>query len=867
MKDAVNFAPRLPFQKLRDGGRYSDRGEKHSDFISIIQEFHKEAASKNVEERRQIAETGRLMANVRSGKLVMKRDPIYGGIALVKPLAASSRTDRHLYPLAQINSSQLTSIWSLSNPRAVVREFGGSQRSTIVKALLEDLIGYYHMRYFDELFNQRESLSMMDYGTSLIRVYYDKALNTIKHSMPVLSEKKKKVFGGYGFCMECSAEGDEEYFSRGGSGGPPQCPDCGSFAVSDILPSLMAEVAEIEEVIEYEQGDIGIEQLPVPACNWDMRKMPQESSFFTYRSEMPVRLVKSILDIDVDEQDVDADVGLRIINRLGYRGGNAAGWGRELADGTGGTFRGKVAFMDEEYFSPDWYADIKLPKSEKTLSGETIPAGVPLGEIFPDGMYVIGFNDMSTVVGVYNEKRRIFGGVYYIQSFSGVGNGTQAAIEVAEQINEIHSANLAIIKRYAGGGYWYDKDVMSKTEARELLKPRALVGISLRNTPYNSVENAIGQIRHNELNNSNLNLIAQLSNLMNIAFQNTDFTSGVVNENIDINTARGQELLAAQNQQRAAAPLRMKGWLRARIGEAIIDLYRECQTAPRFIPTGDKFQLTKGRYVAGSDLPERVLCDFMADTELPSNSYTKRMNAERMLEKSQFFGVPFVQLAATNPRLAAWWASQFQTDIPLFNYNEILIVCQQRLDEIKEKAREYEAIASMTGQLPAADPAQIGQEIVASLSRRIYPAEENHQIKAQVIAEYLDDDEAMEWSPVVRAAVEALIAAHYMAAASFETSLQMLAAQGQSQVQSALQAPQMEAAAAMQADAQAQAQAQAEEQKQAALEQEMMSSALRMAEKEDDHRRNQEMEVMKQSLAANAAAPPTMKDKKVLQGA
>lgn len=850
MLDAPNFAPRRPFEKIRDGGRFSDEGHRHSDFVSILRELHFEAHSQNIEERRQIAETGKLMANVRSGKLIMKRDPIYGGIALVKPLTTSSRRDRHLYPLAQLNSSQLTSIWSLSNPRVVVREFGGSNRSTIVKALLEDLIGYYHAKYFDELFNQRESLSMMDYGTSLIRIYYDKTLNTIKHSIPTLAEKQKTVFPGYGFCLTCSAEGDEDYWLAGRKGkekaGPPQCPECGSFAVSDIIPAVSASVTEIEEVIEYEQGDIGIEQLPVPACNWDMRKLPHESSFFTYRSEVSVRLIKSILGIDVDTADPDSDYGLSIMNRLGYRGGAVDGFGRDQIDGTSGTFRGKVALMDEEYYSPDWYADIKLSKSEKTLSGETIPAGVPLGEIFPDGLTVIGFNDMSTVAGVYNEKRRIYGGVYYIQSFSGVGGGTQAAVEVVEQINEIHSANLAIIKRYAGGGYWYDKDVLTKTEAKELLKPTALVGISVRNTPYNSVENAIGQIRHNELNNSNLNMIAQLSNLMNIAFQNTDFTSGVINDNININTARGQEILAAQNQQRAAAPLRMKGWLRARTGEAIIDLFKECQVAPRFIPTGDKYQLSKGRYVAGSELPERVLCDFVADTELPSNTYSKRMNAERMLEKSQYFGVPFIQLAAASPRMAAWWASQFQTDIPLFNYNEILVVCQQRLDELKQKVAEYEQIAQMAG-LGTEDLQQVAQEIVSSLSRKIYPAEENHQIKAQVIAEYLDDDEAIEWSPLMRAAVEALISAHYTAAQNFQFSLQALEAQGQAGLQSILQAPQMDAAFAAKAQQEQMMANQAainEQQNQSKQEAEMekiaLKSALKMAEDEDAHRRNLE---------------------------
>jgi hypothetical protein len=844
-----NFAPVEPLRHLQD--RLSDRPYEYSSFASMIREFHMEISARHKDEREEIAESGRRMANVRSGKLLLKRDPLYGGLALVKPLPMRPREDRHVYPLAQTNSSQLTSIWSLSQPRIIPRHFGNTPKAQIQHAIIEQIIAQYGAEHLDEYFNQRESLSMMDYGTVLIRVFYDQRLNTLVGMKPVIDDVNKTLFEGYQACRNCPHEGKPGDYALKGEA-MPRCPDCGSYDITDPLDAVSVQAKQVVGQEEIYQGDIACEMLDVPACNWDMRRLAQDSDFFQFRSEVPVKMIRAMLGIDVPESGPEDDFGLSVLNALGTRGGSTEGYGRENAFGNA-SFSTNRAIMDEDYFDPSWYSGCRLSKPEIIVGGGEIPAGVPLEEVFPDGICAVGFSDMAILVGAFNEKRRIIGSVYHIQSSSGVGKGTTDAVEIYEQLNSAHSANLAVVKRYgAGGGLAYDKEAVTPKEAAKIMKPGGLAGVKMRSTRYNSVENAFAQIETGQLSQANLTMVAQLANLMNIAFQTTEFTSGLINDNIDINTARGQEMLAAQNQQRSAAPLRMKGYSRARVFEELLDLYREHGQLPRYIGRSDKFALSRGRMVAGADLPKNIKCDFAVDTEIPINRYTKNQNAQNMLEKSQFFGVPFTQLVQMNPRMATWWASSFQADIPLFNEQEILIVCQDRIDNLKEIIPMVEEQIQLSGM--QAPPEQLAEQLLDELKREVFVDEENHVLKAEILAEYLDDDEVIEWSPLLKAAVQALIRRHRKYDRDSKLFTAKLMAEGQSEIEQQAAAPMMQAQAAA-------AQAAAEQaSKEAAMEQ-----MAELAKEEEAHARDQEAADMQFSRDQRAADLQAMRDEELAE--
>lgn len=816
----MNFAPVLPLQKLQDN---PSKAYEYSSIHSKIREMGQEIDNRDLQARRQVAEVGRVMSNLRSGKQTAMRDPLTYQWALVTPqLPKRARSDRHVYPIAQVNSSQLTSIWTLSRPKAVPRHFGNTNKAQIQHALIENVISYYDVQLFDELFHQQQSLSMMDFGTSAIRVFYDNKLNAIHSLQPIVQNVNKTIFDGYAYCPNCGNEGTPDDFSKSQT---PQCQECGSYNIPNIIPAQQMDVAQIVGHQQISQGDIGADLMPIPALNWDMRKMIHDSSYINFKSEVPSRLVETVLGIEVAASDGDMDYGLQIINSLGTRGGSVEGLGRENLWGNH-TMTSRTTIMDEDWFMPEWYAGCYSLKDEETVSGQKIPAKVPYEKIWPQGMAVVSFNDRNAVAGIYDEKPRIIGGVYHIQSFSGVGKGTSDAIEISEHLNITHSAALAAIKRFgAGGGYLYDSDVLTKAEALRSMTPKGVVGVSMKGTNYSSVDQAMTQVRHNELNESNLTMIAQLTNLLNISFQTTEFTAGTVSNKVDVNTLGGQQMLEAQNQQRSAAPLRMKGYSLARVFENVLELFREHIQIAKFFGMSDKFSLQKGRMISGKDLPEHIKCDFVPDSEQPTNSYTKMDRINRMAEQSvNFSGVPFAQFIQMNPRLASWYADQHGAEIPVLNYQSMLIVCQERIDELQELCQEAELIAQVSG---FQDP-QAAEKLVDELSPPLTMNEENLATKAEIIGSYLDDDEVKQWSPLMSAAVAALIQRHLALAAADQTRKQGLIQDGQLQLAAKANAAQNQ----MQAPVMAQ-------QNQTAM---MQAGAEKLADqvvKEDDFHRDQ----------------------------
>ena len=774
---SVNLAPVAPLQHLDEQSNY-----ERSSLAQIIREFHNDITNRYLAPRREIAEIGRLNANVRSGKLVMKRDPMIGTLTLLPPLPGKSRIDRHVYPLAQVNSSQLTSIWTLSRPRMLPRHFGTNVRAQIQHALIEGLLEHYGSANFNEFFHQNQSLHMMDWGTSAIRSFYDDRLNTMYRLQPIIQNVDKTVFEGFGFCRECLHDNTPDKFA-GKGGGMEQCPECGSYNLSDMQQPQMATVPQIVGAREVAQGDIACELIPIPALNWDQRVLVQDSSYVQLRSEAPKRLITSTLGVEVAEQSPESDEFLRILNMMGTRGGTVEGLGRENLEGNTNFSSGTV-LMDEEWYKPEWYAGMKLDRDEQTVSGEIIPKDVPLEKIFPDALCVAGFNDMQVLTFVGNEKCRIKSGVYHIQSQSGIGKGTSDSIEISEQLNIAHTANLEVLKRFgAGGGHAYDREVMTRKEATALLKPGSVVGIKMRGTRYTQVDQAITQMVHQPQSQESLAAVAQLTNLLNICFQTTEFTAGVASDKIDINTLGGQQMLEAQNRQRSAAPLRMKAFMFSCVAEDILDLFREHIKVAKPFGTNDKFALTRVRYLSGKDIPDNIKCEAVPDSEMPTNILTQQQAATQMLEKSQYLGEGgFVAIAEMKPRMAVWWASLFPgVNIPLFNQTEILIVCQDRLDELKEHSEEVTQRLQVTGYFPPLPEA--AQEVLSMLRNSVAEGEENHVIKAEVIKEYLDDEETKEWSPLMKVSVEALIQLHYTYDRNNRFRVPMLDQEGQMMMQ------------------------------------------------------------------------------------
>lgn len=729
-----NFAPVKPLEDakstLRTGGS--------SSLSAIFREIKQEIQNDSEEAWREHIEMGRTISLFRAGKLIMKRDLSGAGYVFLKPL--SGGRDRSNFPLFPQNSETLKAKWTKARPLVNARHFGDGYRAEIQTAEINRVIKNYFKDIFTPEYELNEALSAQDFGTYITQFFYDDQLNQIRQLSPILQNKKQVLMSGYGACYACPFEGAPEDFQTGAL--VPQCPKCGSHRLTKMIPETVADQQQIVDVEEITQGDITGALRPFPACKYDLRVLPQHSSYFRYQQFIPLRLAQRMcgeLDIETAAGGGDS-LGLQVMEALANRGGHLEGNGESNLYGAASGMRER-AILTSDWIKPEWYAGQTLDRAEETVSG-VIPAGVPLEEIFPNGVCVTDFNNGLLQIGIHAEKARVVGGVYFLQSFSGIGKGLSDSMDVAKDLNEIHSMAMAGLKRHGAAGIFYKKDAATPAQIRDLFKPNKAVPIDFNQAQITNINQAVGKIQLDPVNPALGAYMVQLSNLLNMATLTGDFTQGM-NQDVDINTFGGQQLAHAKAEEQKGGILTMKVNHRERSAEEIIDLFREHIKLPRyFAASSDRHAATKGKWISGAELPENIKFDAVPDSEIPTNSFEKRQSAKEMVKEAG--GLPaLMQMAQADPKMTAWYVDQFGVELPNLDHDGIWITCLKRLDQIKQLSNVF------------ADPEQIIEQL------NLFVRESDHLLKADFLAQVLDDDEVAEWNPVAKGAVQLLIERHF----------------------------------------------------------------------------------------------------------
>lgn len=817
-----NFAPVKPLQDLKKTSRRPDRNS--SNLSAFFRDKYQEVISRSPEARREQIEMGRNIAMLRAGKLVMKRDTLGGGgIVWFKPTAnaQNAAANRSNFPLFPQNSETLKAKWAKARPQVQVRVFGDGYRAEIQANAINTIMRSYFKDIFTPEYELNEALSAQDYGTYITRFFIDDQLNPLRQLAPIIKDEPSVLMEGYGACKECGHETtDPNTFKRPGS--PyPQCPECDSFKTTKMVNPVVATQSKVVDVEEIVQGDISGGLVPFPATVYDPGYLPQQSPYLIISQYVPLRLAKSILG-EIDIQADDNDEGLELLLALANRGGNASGLGENNFYTSAGWMDDR-AIVREMWLKPEEYAGHRLEKPEETLAG-TIPADVPLEEIWPDGIMVEGWNDFTIQTKVIPERPAVVGCPYYIQSFSGYGKGLSDGIDIAKDLNELHSMAMASIKRFGAGGIYYDSNAATPEEVRNLFKPGKAVPIDLSKNGLKDVRSAIGQLQTTPVNPVIPQYAIQLSNLLNMTLLTGDFTQGMV-QDVDINTFGGQQLAHAKSEEQKGAVLTMKVQHREWSATEIFKLFREHIKIPKFFSAmSDKQGPSKGKYISGADMPEQVKFDAVPDSEISVNTFEKRMAAQEMMEKSGGIGA-IVEAAMAAPKMVNWAAKKFGvTDLPIPDEEELRIVCLARVDEIKK----------MSALIP--DP----EQILMRLTKPLWVRETDHIGKSEFLCTLLDDDEVATWNPVAKSTLSLLIERHRELQVQSQLKDQIAQQNAMGQAQANAVQNQMAANAPMVAQQQAMQQQAADQQTQDQIGNEILTRAADEETKDGDHARSEE---------------------------
>lgn len=814
--DGRNFAPAEPLRRVKD----AHRSGGYSSMLSFFREVCQEIEMQDELAWRQHLATGQVISTLRAGKLILKRDLTGDGYVFLKPAPSRNLQDRSNYPIFPSICEDLKAKWERAKPQVSAREFDDGYRTQIQLNTMDRVVRSHFKDIFDAPYELNEALSAQDFGTYITRFWYDEGLRPMFDLLPIIQNSSKVVHPGYGGCLNCDFEGVADDFRKTGTP-MPQCPECEGYNLTKMIEPQIAESQDVVDAEVIQQGDIRGALLNFPACKFDLRVMAHQSSYFRYEQFIPLRVAQSLLgnlNFQTESAGVD-NYGLNIMEALAARGGNTeTTGGNEYYGFAPGAMSERVIYR-EYWLKPEWYAGFKLRTPEQTVSG-TIPADVDFAELFQDGVMVGGYNSMNLMTAFHAEKPRLASGLYYVQSFSGLGKGLSDGVDIAKDLSEMHSMAMADIKRHAAAGVIVDKGLgLTQGDVRRMFKPEGVVFADIKKQGFSSVKQAVDKLQFEPVNPVLPNTMVQLANLLNLVSLSGDFSEGTLQQ-VDINTLGGQQLATSKEEGKKGAIIAMKAHHREISAEEICGLHRDHIKMPRYYPSEDgggsrSAMKSKGMWVSGVEFPEEVKFDAAPDSAITQSTYERRLALREMIKDAGGV-IPFAQLCQADPGMAGFYAEQFGAKIPTLDQGDLWNVCLSRLDNIVELANIYQ------------DPA----EILSALSKPLFQDEKWHLLKADFISQVLDDDEIATWPPQAKGAVQLLIKTHK----DLQTAIQLEDEMRTQNAQNALaQRQQQLMAPMMAADAEAQG-AQAA----AGAAQELGGRVLDEESKEAEHGRQKE---------------------------
>lgn len=501
---------------------------------------------------------------------------------------------------------------------------------------------------------------------------------------------------------------------------------------------------------DKDADDLICELLPFPACRWDMRVMAEESPYFIYESKCLTATLEYHLDVDVPNDSNTEHYGLQIMEQITRQGTGVRGEGKDRLYGTYESVKDETV-VTEMWLQPEAYCNIELAFPEKTVSGQIIPKGRSLLEVFPKGLCAVGINNMQTIIGLYaeNHKDHIVSGIYHDRAFSGVGKGVDDAVDVYKELNDLHSQLLTHVKTHSTPGFGYNQDMVSEADARDIGKPRKNIPFDFTNAPdgVNSVNQAIQAIIPGNPAVAGFQYKAELEKDLQSAFQVTAFSEGLPGVNNE--TATGAKIGESLAMKQLLPQHMNKADQRSRCDKVIYNLFKKHINKPKWFASKVKNGITAGKFLTGDQFNDVVIeFEIVANSEAPKTPYANESSWSRLF---QFSGgpVPLWELGQQDPDYANTIATAFGISKTTFaKPQDIARICRKRIEQAKEmleqELMEQQILTNVTG-MPI-DNTGLAASVVSRLMPPISPKERYAEQKARWLAELLDADE-MQYAP------------------------------------------------------------------------------------------------------------------------
>lgn len=780
--DSPNYAPLVPLTELgRDVPSPSDY------LWSALRECFKHDLNSNKNVYNEMFDSGEQVANFLTGKQFVMPNPMAPGRFLpYNPPNINSQ--KRAMNITQFYVSNCLFKWLLSNPDIEVSpgvDTDEAEESAVAAGIIVD---HYEREFFNPRIVIAEALQGVCWGSYIWRLYPD-TRKPLGHAIREVFENRDIQSGdGYGKCTECDMEGKATQFQEVKS---PLgqltgiCPECGAAAQVQRSSANLPVVADQQQVPVF---DLSAKLVPFTNARWDLRFTAEESPWLIIRERTNLGVIKAMFgDVRIPstgQSDSDSDRGLDVAERLAYIGQPQAGYSR-VSESTPTLFKQPVT-IEEHWMDVEKYAHVTLKSETKTIGGQTIPAG-PLMKTFPNGILVQGLNEMSVIMGIYQEKHEpyITQGAWYSRPMSGAGRGLQDLVEVQKRLNaddsQIHNylratstPAMLVVEGALGeedramyAGMPGENIPVQWNNLPEGTKPQDLIQPAF--TPA-AVSGQMFEYTYNRLNN-----FAQIVSHI------TDFSSGL--PGVNNKTATGARITQANSNALFTPPLQIKAEVRRDIMRKTVSIYREKVPIARFFPLKGKYGRQQGKMLAGANICNDLVFDVVPDSEIPKNAEIQRDDYTNFF--LAFGGwEAYAGAKQTDPDLVRDVEHAFGIRTRAESYSAVASLCLKRINQMSKFV----------------EMAQAPQQLLMAIQPPVDPLEDQIEDKIKWLRSWLDTDSGLEAQPILRAGVGELIKLLFQ----FGSQVANVLAGAAGQAQLAAAGPAMEKQAELEAAAQPQ---------------------------------------------------------------
>lgn len=760
-----NFAPVKPLASLAEGNR-----KPESTLGRIVRERFEHYYNLEKRIRESMIAAGYQNAMFIEGKQFLTRDRSQpGGWIAYQPKKLGEREKRSLNFTRFYVSNSLWK-WQLSNPDIVAIPGVETEQAREAAQAADIIVENHERQFYTPQLTLQEGLHGLCFGTYIWEVDYDDSLTTTTALQPIFGMKPVTLGEGWGQCGSCPYAGVASDFPQVQADilSPPVsvCPNCGGEALVDQPANEMLPTVTGQQ--EVKLGRLVARLKAFPECGWNYKYTAEESSWFYYQRRTSAAAILRVLgDVRLPGNGTGVDdFGLTIMDKLGWATGGGSGLAansesrRQLYE--------DPATIVEFSLGPDDYAGERLKEDEPTLDGGVIPAGL-LTDSFPNGFTVRGINGFigDLIIHMRNRHHSVThkSGIWHPRAGSGAGQGIDDLTEVQKRSNTNDSQILTFLRSSSTPAMRVLKGAIGEKDRGQYLgEPGINIWVDGNRLPEGvRFQDAVGPVFQPQGVPAQFfgYTYQQLNNFAQITSHITDFSGGL--PGVGNRTATGAQITQANSNALFTTPLQVKGEVRKRLAEIVVQLYRIHFPVDRPFQFKGKHGRDQYIYLNGADLTTDIQFEVVKDSELPRNMFTKREDITAMF--MMLGGAQGYQaMQEVNPELLIEMEKLFNVQLQSSSYDQNASLCQKRLTQLRQVATVAPDPTLLTGLLKDPITGQLLPVGEGVLDPPVALEEPDHDAKARWLSEWLDTDEGQTAGPVLRGAVILLINFHFQLA-------------------------------------------------------------------------------------------------------